>query len=90
MNATATASKANTKLHDDFAALLEQSFAEQDLAEGSVIKGTVTAIEKDVAVIDAMKMETRVAAHRAGVLSRGTDVGGTVSIGDVLGKIDQA
>ncbi|MER6939791.1 acetyl-CoA carboxylase biotin carboxyl carrier protein subunit, partial [Nocardioides sp. NPDC000441] len=45
---------------------------------------------QDVAVIDAMKMETRVAAHRAGVLSRGTDVGGTVAIGDVLGKIDQA
>lgn len=45
---------------------------------------------QDVAVIDAMKMETRVAAHRAGVLSRGTDVGGTVAIGDVLGKIEQA
>ena len=43
---------------------------------------------QDVAVIDAMKMETRVAAHRAGVLSRGTDVGGTVAIGDVLGKIE--
>ncbi|GGU08865.1 acetyl/propionyl/methylcrotonyl-CoA carboxylase subunit alpha [Nocardioides albus] len=42
---------------------------------------------QDVAVIDAMKMETRVAAHRAGVLARGTDVGGTVAIGDVLGKI---
>ncbi|MER7609438.1 biotin carboxylase N-terminal domain-containing protein [Nocardioides sp. NPDC127503] len=44
---------------------------------------------QDVAVIDAMKMETRVAAHRSGVLSRGTDVGGTVAIGDVLGKIEQ-
>ena len=43
---------------------------------------------QDVAVIDAMKMETRVAAHRAGVLSRGADVGGTVAIGDVLGKIE--
>ena len=37
---------------EDFAALLEQSFLSADTAEGSVITGTVVAIEKDVAVID--------------------------------------
>lgn len=31
---------------DDFASLLNESFEERDLAEGSVVKGIVTAIEK--------------------------------------------
>ncbi len=43
---------------------------------------------QDVAVIDAMKMETRVAAHRGGVLAQRTAVGGTVALGDLLGKIE--
>ena len=42
---------------------------------------------QDVAVIDAMKMETRVAAHRAGALSCATEVGGTVAIGDPIATI---
>ncbi len=47
---------------EDFAALLEQSFLSVDTAEGSVITGTVVAIEKDVAVIDiGLKTEGRVA-----------------------------
>ncbi|MFY8115554.1 MAG: S1 RNA-binding domain-containing protein, partial [Rhabdaerophilum sp.] len=47
---------------EDFAALLEQSFLQADTAEGSVITGTVVAIEKDVAVIDiGLKTEGRVA-----------------------------
>ncbi|MER7556997.1 biotin carboxylase N-terminal domain-containing protein [Nocardioides sp. NPDC126508] len=58
------------------------------LVDWLVADGEKVTEGQDVAVIDAMKMETRVAAHRAGVLSRGTDVGGTVAIGDVLGKIE--
>jgi small subunit ribosomal protein S1 len=47
---------------EDFAALLEESFASNDTAEGSVIAGKVVAIEKDVAVIDVgLKTEGRVA-----------------------------
>jgi small subunit ribosomal protein S1 len=47
---------------EDFAALLEQSFLSADTVEGSVITGTVVAIEKDVAVIDiGLKTEGRVA-----------------------------
>ena len=47
---------------DDFAALLDESYGENEAFEGSVIKGTVVAIEKDVAVIDiGLKTEGRVA-----------------------------
>ncbi|HSM19099.1 MAG TPA: 30S ribosomal protein S1 [Hyphomicrobiales bacterium] len=46
---------------DDFAALLEESFETSDLEEGSVVKGRVVAIEKDLAVIDVgLKTEGRV------------------------------
>src|SRR5262252_6315009 len=46
---------------EDFAALLEDSFTHGNLHEGSVIKGTVVAIEKDLAVIDVgLKTEGRV------------------------------
>jgi small subunit ribosomal protein S1 len=47
---------------EDFAALLEESFKGSETHEGSVIRGTVVAIEKDVAVIDiGLKTEGRVA-----------------------------
>jgi small subunit ribosomal protein S1 len=46
---------------EDFAAMLEDSFTHGNLHEGSVIKGTVVAIEKDLAVIDVgLKTEGRV------------------------------
>src|SRR5665811_762349 len=46
---------------DDFAAMLDESFAGGNLQESSVIKGIVVAIEKDVAVIDlGLKTEGRV------------------------------
>ncbi|WP_159727863.1 30S ribosomal protein S1 [Methylosinus sp. Ce-a6] len=47
---------------EDFAALLEESYGQNEAFEGSVIKGRVVAIEKDVAVIDVgLKTEGRVA-----------------------------
>ena len=48
---------------DDFAALLNQSLGgENETFEGKVVKGTVTAIENDMAVIDVgLKSEGRVA-----------------------------
>ncbi|HEV2573419.1 30S ribosomal protein S1 [Methylocella sp. CPCC 101449] len=47
---------------EDFAAMLDSSFGESDALEGSVIKGIVVALEKDVAVIDiGLKTEGRVA-----------------------------
>ena len=56
---------------EDFAALLEESFAKTDLAEGTVVKGTVIAIEKDVAIIDVgLKVEGRVPLKEFGVRGR--------------------
>ena len=51
---------------DDFAALLNESLGgENETFEGKVVKGTVTAIENDLAVIDVgLKSEGRVAAAR--------------------------
>jgi small subunit ribosomal protein S1 len=47
---------------EDFAALLAESFEKSEIQEGSVVKGKVVAIEKDVAVIDVgAKTEGRVA-----------------------------
>jgi small subunit ribosomal protein S1 len=59
--ATATSS-ATAPSRDDFAKLLEETFGGGNLQEGSVIKGTVVGIEKDLAVIDVgLKTEGRVA-----------------------------
>jgi small subunit ribosomal protein S1 len=61
MSTPATTSKDLTPTRDEFAALLGESMSEDDVFEGSVVKGTVTAIEKDLAVIDVgLKMEGRV------------------------------
>uniref|UniRef100_UPI003BACA2EE 30S ribosomal protein S1 n=1 Tax=Stappia sp. TaxID=1870903 RepID=UPI003BACA2EE len=67
---------------DEFAALLEESFQEQEHQEGSVVTGTVIAIEKDLAVIDVgLKVEGRIALKEFGTKGRdGEDAG--VSIGD--------
>jgi small subunit ribosomal protein S1 len=47
---------------EDFAALLEETFGRSEVQEGSVVRGIVVAIEKDVAVIDVgAKTEGRVA-----------------------------
>ncbi len=49
---------------EDFAALLEESFAHDAPLEGSVIRGRVTAIENDLVIIDVgLKTEGRVPMH---------------------------
>jgi len=49
-----------TPTREDFVALLDESFKADQLMEGSVIKGTVVAIEKDLAVVDVgLKTEGR-------------------------------
>ncbi|MCR9137225.1 MAG: 30S ribosomal protein S1 [Alphaproteobacteria bacterium] len=56
---------------EDFASLLEESFATQDLAEGYVAKGIITAIEKDVAIVDVgLKVEGRVPLKEFGAKSK--------------------
>jgi small subunit ribosomal protein S1 len=47
---------------EDFTALLNETYGEDEAFEGSVVKGKVVAIEKDMAVIDVgLKTEGRVA-----------------------------
>src|SRR5918911_57954 len=62
MSSTQTAvDRQMTPSREDFAALLNESLAREDVLEGSVVKGKVVAIEKDMAVIDVgLKMEGRV------------------------------
>src|SRR5580704_869411 len=46
---------------DDFAAMLEESFEIRSPAEGSVVRGTIVAIENDFAIVDVgLKTEGRV------------------------------
>ena len=60
--ATATATSSAASSREDFAKMLEESFTQGSLQEGSVVKGTVVGIEKDLAVIDVgAKTEGRVA-----------------------------
>jgi small subunit ribosomal protein S1 len=78
--ATATASAPS---REDFAAMLEESFAQGAPQEGSVVKGTVVGIEKDLAVIDVgAKTEGRVALREFSGPGRQSDlkVGDTVEV----------
>jgi len=66
---------------EDFAALLQESLLAHDVAEGTVVKGRVVAIEKDLAVVDVgLKVEGRVplkefgARGKDGVLKPGDEV----------------
>jgi small subunit ribosomal protein S1 len=62
--------------HAEFAALLDESLAGTALQEGSVVKGTVVAIEKDVAVIDVgLKTEGRIPLKEFSMPGRPADIG---------------
>jgi small subunit ribosomal protein S1 len=68
-----------TPSRDDFAAMLEASFEERAPAEGSVVRGTVVAIENDFAVVDVgLKTEGRVALKEFSMPGQPANV----SIGD--------
>ncbi|MFM9938368.1 MAG: 30S ribosomal protein S1 [Hyphomicrobiaceae bacterium] len=67
---TAASSIANemNPTRDDFAALLSESMGGETAFEGTVVKGKITAIEKDLAVIDVgLKMEGRVPLKEFGI-----------------------
>ena len=68
---------------EDFAALLAESLAKDDLFEGSVVKGKIVGIEKDMAIIDVgLKMEGRVAMKEFGLNGKPSElkVGDTVEV----------
>ncbi|MEI2385414.1 30S ribosomal protein S1 [Breoghania sp. JC706] len=66
---------------EDFAALLDESYGGSEMQEGTVVKGTVIAFEKDLAVIDVgLKVEGRVPLKEFGAKARD----GEMKIGDVV------
>jgi len=66
---------------DDFAALLEESFSDGHSGEGQVARGTITAIEKDMAIIDVgLKVEGRVPLKEFGAKAKD----GQLKVGDVV------
>ena len=59
---------------DEFAAMLNETLAE-DAYEGNVVKGKIVAIEKDLAVIDVgLKMEGRVPLKEFGIAGKPADL----------------
>ncbi len=77
--------------HDEFAALLAESLAKDDLYEGSVIKGKVISIEKDLAVIDVgLKMEGRVPLREFGVGNQPADINVGDEVEVYLERIENA
>lgn len=67
-----------TVTKEDFESMLLDSFVDNDAAEGTVVKGKVVAIEKDLAIIDVgLKTEGRVPLKEFGQAGRD----GTITIG---------
>lgn len=60
MNAYAASHK-NMDVAEDFGALFEESLAKNDIVEGSVVSGTIIAIENDIVIVDVgLKSEGRI------------------------------
>jgi small subunit ribosomal protein S1 len=76
---------------EDFAALLEESYLTNDLAEGSVVKGRIIAIEKDMVVIDAgLKVEGRVALKEFGAQAKDGSLKPGVMVDIYVERIENA
>src|SRR5260370_38221101 len=77
----ATATQAAAPSREDFAQMLEESFTQGSPQEGSVVKGIVVGIEKDLAGIDVgAKTEGRVALREFAGPGRQSDI----KIGDTV------
>jgi len=74
---------------DDFASMLEESFSESQSAEGSVVRGVITSIEKDMAIIDVgLKVEGRVPLKEFGAKAKELKPGDTVEV--MVDRIENA
>ena len=90
MSDTNTASELNPT-QDDFAALLEQSFTEDNPVEGSVVEGRVTAIENDLVIIDVgLKTEGRVPLREFSMAGQEPTVGVGDRVEVFLERIENA
>jgi small subunit ribosomal protein S1 len=77
--------------HDEFAALLEESLTTTALQEGNVVKGTIVAIEKDVAVIDVgLKTEGRIPLKEFGVTGRTSNLAVGDEVDVYLERVENA
>ncbi len=73
-----------TPTRDDFASMLEESFSPGHSGEGQVVRGLVTAIEKDMAIIDVgLKVEGRVPLKEFGAKGKDAKEGG-LKVGDTV------
>jgi small subunit ribosomal protein S1 len=89
--AQVSAQSAAAPSREDFAKLVDESFSDGHLQEGAVVKGTVVAIERELAVIDVgLKTEGRVALREFAGPGRATEikVGDTVEV--YLERIENA
>ena len=74
---------------DDFASMLEESFSESQNAEGSVVRGVITSIEKDMAIVDVgLKVEGRVPLKEFGNRAKELKAGDTVEV--MVDRIENA
>jgi len=83
MAQAAVQAASGTATREDFAKLIDESFGDGHLQEGSVVKGTVVGIERDLAVIDVgLKTEGRVALREFSGPGRTAEikVGDTVEV----------
>ncbi len=91
MAQAAVQAAAGAPTREDFAKLIDESFGDGHLQEGAVVKGTVVAIERDLAVIDVgLKTEGRVALREFAGPGRNAEikVGDTVEV--YLERIENA
>jgi small subunit ribosomal protein S1 len=91
MSTAVSESREMNPTRDDFAALLSETLSKDDAFEGSVVKGRITAIEKDLAVIDVgLKMEGRVPVREFSIPGKPAElkVGDTVEV--YLERIENA
>src|SRR5271169_2524760 len=66
---------------EDFSKMIDESFSDGHLQEGSVVKGTVVGIERDLAVIDVgLKTEGRVALREFAGPGRAAEI----KVGDIV------
>jgi small subunit ribosomal protein S1 len=81
MAQAAAQTSAGAPSREDFAKLIDESFNDGHVQEGAVVKGTVVAIERDLAVIDVgLKTEGRVAMREF----QGPGRQNEIKIGDIV------
>ncbi len=84
MTTESATSKNDAAMSDeDFSAMLEETFSEGELSEGSVVKGTVIGVDGDSVVVDVgLKSEGRIPLREFGLGDDDNDT--SVTVGDIV------